>query len=199
MTDNEKKILFGFGLLGIGVLLFMNRRVLSSLASSALDEANDLLFRSALSTNAQPYADIVRQVAREQGRDPLLLAALVDREDPWWDPNIVSGDGGYGLGQITSDLAWISSADWSDPYTNLTKAAQMLGVELDFFNGKFPDDPTLATQYALAAYNRGRTKVWASAQRGEPPDTGTTDNYATGVWSIYNRLAGTFQAGLGQV
>ena len=199
MTDNEKKILFGFGLLGIGVLLFMNRKSLSSLATSALDEANDLLFRAALSTNAKPYADIVRQVAREQGRDPLLLAALVDREDPWWDPNIVSADGGHGLGQITSDLAWIASAAWWDPYTNLTKAAEMLGVELDFFTSKFPDDPTLATQYALAAYNRGRTRVWASAQRGEPPDTGTTNNYATGVWSIYDRLAGTFQAGLGQV
>ena len=199
MTDNEKKILFGFGLLGIGVLLFMNRKSLSSLATSALDEANDLLFRAALSTNAKPYADIVRQVAREQGRDPLLLAALVDREDPWWDPNIVSADGGHGLGQITSDLAWIASAAWLDPYTNLTKAAEMLGVELDFFTSKFPDDPTLATQYALAAYNRGRTRVWASAQRGEPPDTGTTNNYATGVWSIYDRLAGTFQAGLGQV
>jgi membrane-bound lytic murein transglycosylase MltF len=199
VTDNEKKILFGFGLLGIGVLLFMNRKNLSSLATSALDEANDLLFRAALSTHAKPYAEIVRQVAREQGRDPLLLAALVDREDPWWDPNIVSGDGGHGLGQITSDTAWIASAAWWDPYTNLTKAAEMLGVELDFFRSKFPDDPTLATQYALAAYNRGRTKVWAGAQRGEPPDTGTTDNYATGVWSIYDRLAGTFQAGLGQV
>jgi membrane-bound lytic murein transglycosylase MltF len=199
MTDNEKKILFGFGLLGIGVLLFMSRKKLSELATAALDEANDLFFRAALSTNARPYADVVRQVAREQGRDPLLLAALVDREDPWWDPNIVSEDGGHGLGQITSDTAWIESSDWRDPYTNLTKAAQMLGVELDFFASKFPDDPALATQYALAAYNRGRTKVWAGAQRGEPPDTGTTNSYATGVWAIYNRLAGAFSAGLGQV
>lgn len=202
LTDNEKRILFGAGLLGIGAILFLGRRKLSDLASSALDDANDAAFRLALSPNARPYADLVKQVAGEEGRDPLLLAALVDRENPRWDPYAMGydpgGSVGYGLGQITSDTAWIESMGEAvfDPHTNLTKAAQMLGVELDFFASKFPDDPTLATQYALAAYNRGRARVWRDAQAGLPPDTGTTDNYATGVWSIYTQRVAAFQAGL---
>jgi soluble lytic murein transglycosylase-like protein len=199
MTDNEKKILFGFGLLGLGVLLFMSRKKLGELATAALDEVNSAIFTASLPSAARPYSDLVRQVAREQSIDPLLLVALVQREDPSWNPNIVSYDGGYGLTQITSDTSWIESGDPFEPHRNLTRGAQMLNDELQFFASKFPDDPALATQYALAAYNRGRTRVWAGAQRGEPPDTGTTDAYASGTWALYQARIAAFSAGLGQV
>jgi len=202
MTDNEKKILFGFGLLGLGVLLFMSRRKLGELATAALDEVNSAIFTASLPSAARPYSDLVRQVAREQSIDPLLLVALVQREDPSWNPyaegHDPGGSIGHGLTQITSDTSWIESGDPFDPYRNLTRGAQMLNDELGFFASKFPDDPALAAQYALAAYNRGRTKVWASAQRGEPPDTGTTDAYASGTWALYQARIAAFSAGLGQ-
>lgn len=191
--DRKLAALLGFGVLTAGVVIYMTRRrQLTSAGQASLEPSNDSAFRSVLSSAAQPYADIVKQVAQEQSIDPLLLVALVEREDPWWDPNIVSGDGGHGLTQITSDRAWIASADWADPYTNLTRGAQMLGDELSFFLGKFPDDPELGTRYALAAYNRGRTRVWQTAQALGDPDTGTTNNYASGVWNKYQALTTGF-------
>ncbi len=199
MTDNEKKILFGFGLLGIGVFLFMKRKMLSGLASSALDEVNEWAFTASLPARAQPYSAVIRQVAREQSIDPFLLVALVQREDPMWNPAIVSPDGGYGLAQITSDRAWIATANWSDPHENLTRGAQMLNDELTFFRQKLPDDPDLATQAALAAYNHGRGAVWTNLQARprRPPDTGTTGNdYATAVWNTLAELSENFRARL---
>lgn len=196
MTDNEKKILFGFGLLAFGVFLFMTRKKLGGLASQALDAANDALFTASLPAAARPYSSVIKQVASEQSIDPFLLIALVQREDPAWNPSIVSPDGGYGLTQITSDHAWIQRANWSDPYENLTRGAQMLNDELSFFRSRI-DDEAAATQAALAAYNHGRGNVWASVQAGLSPDTGTTGaNYASDVWAKFQTLSSSFSSQL---
>jgi soluble lytic murein transglycosylase-like protein len=202
MTDKQKLFL-GLGLLGLGIVIFMKRHALSDLASKALDSVNDELFRLSLPSRAQPYSDIIKQVSRDSGMDPFMLVALVQREDPTWDPNIVSNDPngghGYGLAQITSDKSWIASANWSDPYTNLMKGASMLNDELSFFSGQGLDEDS-AAQAALAAYNHGRGNVWANVQAGLSPDTGTTgSNYASDVWQKFQDLAGGFAASLGLV
>jgi soluble lytic murein transglycosylase-like protein len=196
MTDKQK-ILLGLSLLGLGVLLFMKRHTLSDLASAALDSANDELFRLSLPSRAQPYVDVIKRASRDSGMDPFLLVALVQREDPTWNPSIISYDGGHGLTQITSDRSWIASADWADPYTNLMKGAEMLNDELLFFSGQGLDEDA-AAQAALAAYNHGRGAVWSNVQAGLSPDTGTTgSNYASDVWNKFQNLAGGFAVSIG--
>jgi transglycosylase-like protein with SLT domain len=191
MNDRERMAL-GLGLLGVGVFLFMKRKALSSIAIAALDAVNDEIFTLSLPVKARPYAAEIKQVASEQSIDPFLLVALVQREDPAWNPSIVSNDGGHGLTQITSDKAWIASAAWDDPYTNLTRGAQMLNDEINFFSGKL-NDQAAVIQASLAAYNHGRPKVWANVQAGLSPDTGTTGgDYASAVWQTYQDLSDSF-------
>jgi membrane-bound lytic murein transglycosylase MltF len=208
MTDKQK-ILLGLGLLGLGVLVFIKRHALSNIASAALDSVNDELFRLSLPSRAQPYADVIKQASRDSGMDPFMLVALVEREDPMWNPNIVSNDPngghGYGLTQITSDKSWIASADWSDPYTNLMKGAEMLNDELSFFSSQGLDEDS-AAQAALAAYNHGRNAVWRNVQAmqagqaGVSIDSGTTGgDYASDVWMKFQNLAGGFAASLGLI
>jgi membrane-bound lytic murein transglycosylase MltF len=204
MTDKQK-ILLGLGLLGLGVLVFIKRHALSNIASAALDSVNDELFRLSLPSRAQPYADVIKQASRDSGMDPFMLVALVQREDPAWDPNVVSNDGGHGLTQITSDKSWIASADWSDPYTNLMKGAVMLNDELSFFSSQGLDEDS-AAQAALAAYNHGRNAVWRNVQAmqagqaGVSIDSGTTGgDYASDVWMKFQNLAGGFAASLGLI
>ncbi len=196
---SQKKILIGLSLLGLGVLVVMKRRALSDLASAALDSVNDELFTLSLPSRAQPYSDVIKQVAKDAPIDPFMLVALVQREDPMWDPNIVSADGGHGLTQITSDRAWIASGDPFDPYRNLMRGAEMLNDELSFFSGQGLDED-LAAQAALAAYNHGRGAVWSNVQAGLSPDSGTTGgDYATDVWNKFQSLAGSFASKLGLV
>lgn len=196
MTDNEKKVLFGFGLLGVGVFLFMKRGSLSSLASSALDEVNASIFTAILPSRAQPYSAVIRQVGQEQSMDPFLLVALVQREDPAWDPNIVSFDGGHGLTQITSDKAWIASGDPFDPYRNLTRGAQMLNDEIARAH-RAGLEGDLAIQAALGSYNHGPVAI-TNVVNGLSPDTGTTgNNYATSVWNTFQTLSTSFANSIG--
>jgi hypothetical protein len=83
MTDKQK-ILLGLSLLGLGVILFMKRREISSLASAALDSVNDELFRLSLPSSAQPYAPIIKRVSSETGMDPFILAAIGERESQFF-------------------------------------------------------------------------------------------------------------------
>jgi soluble lytic murein transglycosylase-like protein len=100
----------------------------------ALDAANREIFKLSLPSYAQPYADVILQVAREQGVDPFILFALGDRESNWGTqltPPGPSGKGdngrGYGLMQIDvgSWAAWLAANAWWDPYVNVTKGAQV--------------------------------------------------------------------------
>ena len=181
MTDTQK-LLLGAGLLGLGVLLFMKRKDISELASAALDSANDELFKLSLPSTAQPYADVIKQVAAETGMDPFILAALGDRETGWGTvrgsggttgTSIIGADGtGHGLMQIDSGTwgDWIAANNWQDPYTNVKKGAEILSSDMDYFANKGVEGDD-QVQAALAAYNHGPGNVWANIeamQAGEP-------------------------------
>jgi len=216
MTDKQK-ILIGLSLLGLGVILFMKRREISDLASAALDAANDELFRLSLPSSAQPYSDVIKRVASETGMDPFIIAVLGDKETGWGTvrgsggtsgPSIIGADGtGHGLMQIDSGTwrSWLESHDWTDPYTNVRKGAEILSSNMAYFAGKGLEGDE-QTQAALAAYNHGPDNVWANIeamQAGEPGvsiDTGTTGgNYASDVWNRFQNWAGSFAASLGLV
>jgi soluble lytic murein transglycosylase-like protein len=175
------------------------RREIVYAGGVVLDAAKKEIFKLVIPSAAQPYGDIILQVAEEQAIDPLLIVAIVQREDPWWDPYIVSGDGGHGLMQITSDRAWIASSNWSDPYTNMTKGVQMLKENLAYFarKGLVGSDQLRA---ALAAYNHGPRAVWLNISSNDQfigmaaVDRGTTNNYSAGVYGTLANLTADFQA-----
>lgn len=208
MNDTQK-LLLGLGVIGIGVLLFMKRKDISELASAALDSANDELFKLSLPSTAQPYADVIKQVASETGMDPFILAALGDRETSWGTArgsggttgtSIIGADGtGHGLMQIDSGTwgDWIAANNWQDPYTNVKKGAEILSSDMDYFANKGVEGDD-QVQAALAAYNHGPGNVWGNIQAGLPLDTGTAGgNYSSDVWSRFQNWAGSFAQSLG--
>ena len=209
MTDSEKKALLGFGLLSLGVLLFMKRKTLSSVAQSALDSVNDAIFQAVIPSSAQPYSDVIKQVAQETGVDPFLIAALGDRETRWGSirglngstgPSIIGADGtGHGLMQIDSGTwgDWIAANDWADPYTNVKKGVEVFAGDLDFFSAKGLSGDDL-TRAALAAYNHGPGNVWANIQAGRDPDAGSTGgNYSSDVFSRASTMVAAFLTSTG--
>ena len=206
MTDSQKKMLIGLSLLGLGVLLFMKRREISELASAALDSANDELFRLSLPSNAQPYSDVIKRVSSETGMDPFIIAAIGERESRWGNAlhprgPAGTGDNGYGHGLMQIDSrtwsSWLSSHDWTDPYTNIRKGAEILSSNMDYFAGKGLEGDE-QVQAALAAYNRGPGNVWAAIEADLSPDWGTAGgNYASDVWARFQNWAGNFAVSLG--
>ena len=180
MNDRQRFFLGG-AVITVGVLYLMRNKI--------YDATKTAIFKAIIPNAAVPYADVVLQVAQEQGVDPLLIIALVQREDPAWDPNIISYDGGHGLTQITSDRVWIASTAWNDPYLNLTKGVKMLKENLAYFasKGLTGSDQLRA---ALAAYNHGPGRVWANIQAGgmAAVDVGTTNNYSAGVYATLASL-----------
>jgi soluble lytic murein transglycosylase-like protein len=205
MNDRDKTAL-GLGLLGLGVLVFMNRKTLSSIASAAIDIVNDEIFSLSIPRAARPYADVIKQVAQETGVDPFLIVALGDQETRWGTiygangttgPSIIGADGtGHGLMQIDSGTwgAWLDANDWEDPYTNIKKGAEIFLEDLDYFaqRGLSGDAQILA---ALAAYNHGPDNVWHNVSKNLSPDTGTTHgNYASTVWTSFVAMSTAFAA-----
>lgn len=210
MSKNRTALYLG-GAIALGAILFMKRKALSDLASTALDAVNDAVFRAAIPSRAEPYTDVIRQVASETGIDPFLIVALGDQETRWGTargsggttgPSIIGIDGtGHGLMQIDSGTwsAWLEENDWTDPYTNVKKGAEIFSSDLDYFasKGLSGEDQILA---ALAAYNHGPKNVWKTIQNtpeGEVPnyDHGTTGgNYGASVWGMFQNFSNAFAA-----
>lgn len=214
---DQTKILLGIGALGLGVLVFMKRKAISDLAVAAIDAANDAIFRAVIPARAEPYADVIKQVAAETGIDPFIIVALGDRETRWGTvrgaggttgPSIIGADGtGHGLMQIDSGTwgDWIAANDWADPYTNVKKGVSIFSTDLDYFasKGLAGEDQIRA---ALAAYNHGPSAVWrayqAALDAGEEPDFdhGTTGgDYSSSVWDTFTGYGNAFAAMLRNV
>jgi len=194
----EGKNLVVVGAVGAAALLFLFRKQVAQVGTIVMDEAKKQIFKSIIPDAADPYADVVLQVAAEQRVDPFLIIALVEREDPKWDPNIVTYDGGHGLTQITSDKDWIASHNWADPYTNLTHGVEMLKENLHYFavKGLTGGDQLRA---ALAAYNHGPGNVWKNIQAGRPADYGTTGNdYSAWISTKLASLTGAFTSAVAE-
>jgi hypothetical protein len=143
-------------------------------------------------------------VASEEHRvDPLLLAAIIERESAGGETLSPpgpggTGDSGHGRGLCQIDdranCAWILSADWRNPAINIEHGAMMLRQNMLGLGGSVPA--------ALAGYNAGpsRARHVLTAMVGAPADELvaeldriTTRNYVSGtlaIWTSFRHLAG---------
>jgi len=193
-------------LLGGGVLymVWKKKSVMTEAGQGALDNAAALAV--ALPSEAQPYADVIRQVASERGVDPLLIAAIGQQESRWGQALSPRGPGGTGSGghdrglmQISDQTwgDWLAANDWTDPYTNVSKGAEILASNLSYFGGKGFEGDDL-THAALAAYNGGPGRVWAAIQNGASPDSVTTGgNYGASVMNYFSQYVASASSALG--
>jgi len=96
--------------------------------------------------------DKINEVARNYGIEPSLFKAMIQSESSF-NPNAISEDNAYGLGQVREIAAKDVGADWervkTDPYYNLETSAKYLKKQLDAFGGN--------KRLALSAYNAGPT------------------------------------------
>jgi len=130
---------------GAVALAFTQRKTIMIYGAKALEAGKELLFQASLSNEAQPYSDLILQVAREQNVDPFLIYALGQRESRWGaalSPPGPAGTGDYGHGRGIMQIDdrswgdWLNSNDWGDAYTNVSKGAEILKAKIAFFAGK---------------------------------------------------------------
>jgi soluble lytic murein transglycosylase len=124
-----------------------------------------------------PDSERIRREAREQGADPLLVAALI-RQESAWEEGIRSAVGAVGLMQIMPetgrqlfdqlDLGTFQTQMLEVGDLNLHLGTSYLVELLDRYGGK--DDP-LAFSLALSGYNAGphRADVWKNFREAEDP------------------------------
>jgi soluble lytic murein transglycosylase len=140
------------------------------------------------------YVVQITAVAKENGIDPLFLAATIYQES-LWDPEAGSYAGAIGLLQLIAStavqigkragVADVTAADLFQPKLNLQLGATFLGQQLKSFG-----DPALA----LAAYNAGPGNAarWQSAWDRDDAaslvdgmDFGETASYVEQIYGWY--------------
>lgn len=137
------------GLLGVGLwgLLKRGGAQVMIFGQKALAAGKGMVFSASLPAYAQPYAEVMLRVAREEGIDPFLIFALGDRETVWGTSSALDrkgpagkGDGGHGHGLMQiddrSNGAWLAANEWWDPYVNVRRGVQILKLKLDFLSGR---------------------------------------------------------------
>jgi membrane-bound lytic murein transglycosylase MltF len=133
-----------------------------------------------------------RVAASEFEVDPLILAAICDREslggnalDPKGAAGV--GDKGHGRGLMQIDdrahHAWLKTNEWRDALTNIRKGAEIFAGDLQRFRQQQAPEPT---RCALAAYNCGAATVRKALERSLPVDHFTTkQDYSADVTRRY--------------
>lgn len=97
------------------------------------------------------YADLINQVATEEGVDPGLVKAII-RAESNFDQNAVSRKGAQGLMQLMPGTAGrYAVGNAYDPEENIRGGVRYLRFLQDMFPGRLP--------LALAAYNAGENTV----------------------------------------
>jgi len=120
------------------------------------------------------YADLINQIAMEEGINPELIRAIIKAESNF-DPRAVSRKGGQGLMQLMPGTAGrYAVTNVFDPETNIRGGVRYLR----FLHDLFPGQLTLA----LAAYNAGENVVLR--YNGVPPYT-ETRQYVNRVLRFY--------------
>ncbi len=147
-----------------------------------------------------PYAqDVI--AACGSNFPPLVAYSVAARETimgqlagEWNAATVVSGDGGHGLFQLTSSFP----SNWQDPQANARYAMEnWLVPDMNWWRSQIPglqgDD---LIRCIAASFNAGRGGAWRGHQEGSI-DLYTTDNYGSGVLSIYKSLflTGKFPTG----
>lgn len=144
------------------------------------------------------WRDLINRYAAEAKVPACALAAIVERESAG-DPNARSGDGGYGLTQITAgvDSRGIftqTGARMLDPASNLETAARYFlspaiaqCTELHASYGQRMD--AIANEilfFAFCAYNAGYGAVRSAVVNDTNPDARTTNQYGAGTLALYH-------------
>jgi len=114
----------------------------------------------------EPYWETIQAEAAKNHLDPYLVASLI-RQESEFNPGAVSHANAYGLMQMLPSvgksmareegLGQFQSFHLLDPETNIRLGTRYLRKTLDKFGG--------VTEYALAAYNAGDSRVeeWQAA------------------------------------
>lgn len=137
------KTLFGAGAAALVTWLLLRPKV--ARAEAMPTAVDDLRFRMAIPSEAQPYADAYLRAGRERRIEPFLLVAIAMRESRSGAalvPPGPAGKGDYGHGhgimQIDdrSHAEWLAANDWTDPLINIRKGADILRGKMRFFSGR---------------------------------------------------------------
>lgn len=230
MADAARKVFGltsrGWAILAVGGLLLLQRKRVMLGFQTAFTAAQQAAFKIALPAAGRRYGDVIFRVAQDEALPPAIIAALMEQESAFGQTLSPPGPGGtgdaghgHGLMQIDdrSFGDWLTSNDWTDPYTNVRKGAQVLKGKMKYLSSK-PSSPTIKGTTlkdprplsgdrlflaALAAYNTGEGNVAKSIARGLDPDTTTADaqGYAKHVVARAQRLTAAAQstAGIGTV
>ena len=122
------------------------------------------------------YADLINQIATEEGVDPELVRAIIKAESNF-DPRAISRKGAQGLMQLMPGTAGrYAVTNAFDPEANIRGGVRYLR----FLHDLFPGHLTLA----LAAYNAGENVVLRC--NGIPPYP-ETRQYVNRVLRFYGR------------
>lgn len=162
--DNTTPLLILLGAV-VAAFLVLKRKTVMLYGAKALEAGKEVLFSASISGEAQPYAALILQVARESGVDPFLIYALGQRESRWGEALRPkgpggTGDSGHGRGIMQIDDrsfgSWLAANDWGDPYTNISKGAAVLKQKRAFLGTDVPvkgltDGVTVTVSSAQAA------------------------------------------------
>ncbi len=202
----KSKVPLLLGGLGVAlVLLYTQRKTVMLYGEKALQAGKEFIFYASLPDYAQPYGDIMLQVAREESFDPFLLFALGDRESRWGEllsPRGPAGTGdaghGHGLMQIDdrSFASWLAANDWTDPLTNVRKGVQIWKQKMAFFQTDVPvaglTDGVTVTIGTKSASKRNISPGQYPDPRplqGDPLIAAATAAYNTGEGNVLMNLA----------
>ena len=194
-------------LLGIGgALMVIGRKKIAQVGSTVIDATKRGIFVAVIPDAAEPYADVILQVAAEDDVNALLIVALGEQESGWTygagytpkgDPR-GTGDAGHGHGIMQIDDRtwgeWLAANDWGDPYTNIKKGVSILKSDLAYFAAKGVSGDA-QVQAAISAYNHGPGNVWKNVSAGRAPDAGLPNpSYSTQVLARLASLTSDFNS-----
>jgi len=130
-----------------------------------------------------PYKDIIDALSVKYQVSPCLVGAIKVNESGLSDPpDVMSGDGGHGLMQLTS--SW--PENWADPYANIEYAIAHFIVPAWQYWDQWLQGEGLIRAIA-ASYNAGLGNAIAGHEKGNV-DLYTTNNYGQRALEHYQDL-----------
>lgn len=131
------------------------------------------------------YAQIVTELGAAENVAPLLVYAIRLNETSEGDPpDIVSGDGGHGVMQLTSSYP----PDWADPRANIAFAIEnFIAPEWASWVRDTGLQGENLVRAIAASYNAGYGAALAAHNAGDV-DAATTNQYGARALANYRRL-----------
>jgi hypothetical protein len=196
-------------------------RAVGDAIAGGLSAAEAAIFRAQLPSYAQPFADVILQVAAETGVAASIIFGIGERETKWgtsracrpkgnactgdfikrsalrWGSELPPDGLGWGRGLMQVDYgsqkSWLASHDWTDPLTNVRKGVEILLGKRDYLAAHTELEGDELMRAAVAAYNTGEGNVAKSVANGLDPDSTTAEgNYSRDVFSVAAQLAARF-------